>query len=138
MINNNMRVEEYTNDMYPFIKTWWELCGWEPVSKLLLPKTGYVIWNDNEPVCAAWYIKTNAPTAWIEWVIKNPNADNKVVKKGLTMLYDTIESVAKEDGYVLILTMLEHEGLKSFVSDRGWKSTDKKLDAYIKNLGGNL
>ena len=52
------------------------------------------------------------------------------------MLYDTIESVAKDDGYVLILTMLEHKGLKSFVNDRGWLSTDKKLDAYIKNLGG--
>ena len=105
MINDNMRVEDYTDDMYPFIKTWWD-------------------------------VKTNGPTALCEWVIKNPDANNKVVKKGLTMLYDTIESVAKEDGYVLILTMLEHEGLKSFVNKRNWKDTDKKLDLYVKVLGG--
>ena len=136
MINDNMRVEDYTDDMYPFIKTWWELQDWEPVSKLLLPETGYVVWDDNEPICAAWYVKTNGPTALCERVIKNPDANNKVVKKGLTMLYDTIESVAKEDGYVLILTMLEHEGLKSFVNKRNWKDTDKKLDLYVKVLGG--
>ena len=93
-----------------------------------------MIFDEDLPVVAGWYGKTNSLTALVEWVVKNPEAKPKQFIKALSLLCETIEDLAKGDGYKMLLTFLEHNKLKKFMKRRKYKSGDIGLDTYLKAL----
>ena len=121
-------------DDMQYINRWWKEHGWEPVHPYMLSRTGYVVSQNDEPVVAGWYIKTNGGGALLEWIVKNPSAPKKAVDKCLDVLVSSVESYAKEDGYLMILTFIEHKSLKRFLTKRQYLEADKAMDVYLKEL----
>jgi len=129
----SIRLIDRSKDM-EYIVEWWKEHGWTPVHPYMLSETGYIVEHDNQPIVAGWYIKTNGGGALLEWIVKNPLASKEVVSKSLDILVESVESYAKEDGYLMLLTFIEHKGLKDFLTKRQYLEGDKAMDVYIKGL----
>jgi len=129
-----MKIKLIDSDDYMLIRKWWKQHEWEPVHPYLLSDTGYLILDEDMPIVAGWYGKTNSLTALIEWIIKNPKAQPKQFVKALSLLCETIEDLAKGDGYKMVLTFLENDKLKKFMKRRKYESGDIGLDTYLKAL----
>ena len=129
-----IKIKLIDSDDYILIRKWWEAHDWEPVHPYLLSNTGLMIFDEDLPIVAGWYGKTNSLTALVEWVVKNPEAKPKQFIKALSLLCETIEDLAKGDGYKMLLTFLEHNKLKKFMKRRKYKSGDIGLDTYVKAL----
>ena len=129
-----MKIKLIDSDDYMLVRKWWEQHDWEPVHPYLLSDIGYLILDEDMPIVAGWYGKTNSLTALIEWIIKNPKAKPKQFVKALSLLCETIEDLAKGDGYKMVLTFLENGKLKKFMKRRKYESGDIGLDTYVKAL----
>ena len=116
------------------IRKWWKEHNWEPVHPYLLSNTGYLIMDNDIPIVAGWYVKTNGLTALVEWIVKNPKAKPMIFIKALSLLCKTIENLAKGDGYKMIITFLENNKLKKFMERRKYKQGDIGLETYVKTL----
>ena len=93
-----------------------------------------MIINNNIPIVAGWYVKTNGRTALVEWIVKNPKAKVKEFIKALNLLCESIETMAKNDGYKMLLTFLENNKLKKFMERNQYYKGDIGLDTYVKSL----
>ena len=129
-----MKIKLIDSDDYETISEWWKSQDWEPVHPYLLSNTGFMIFDEDLPVVAGWYGKTNSLTALVEWVVKNPEAKPKQFIKGLSLLCETIENLAKGDGYKMVITFLENNKLKKFMERRKYEQGDIGLDNYVKTL----
>ena len=129
-----MKIKLIDSDDYMLIRKWWEQHEWEPVHPYLLSDTGYLILDEDTPIVAGWYVKTNGLTALVEWIVKNPKAQPKQFVKALSLLCETIEDLAKGDGFKMVLTFLENDKLKKFMKRRKYESGDIGLDTYVKFL----
>ena len=129
-----MKIKLIDSDDYMLIRKWWEKHEWEPVHPYLLSDTGYLILDEDMPIVAGWYVKTNGLTALVEWIVKNPKAQPKQFIKALSLLCETIEDIAKGDGFKMVLTFLENDKLKKFMKRRKYESGDIGLDTYVKAL----
>jgi len=129
-----MKIKLIDSDDYMLIRKWWEKHEWEPVHPYLLSDTGYLILDEDIPIVAGWYVKTNGLTALVEWIVKNPKAQPKQFIKALSLLCETIEDIAKGDGFKMVLTFLENDKLKKFMKRRKYESGDIGLDTYVKAL----
>ena len=129
-----MKIKLIDSDDYILIRKWWEQHDWEPVHPYLLSNTGYLILDEDTPIVAGWYVKTNGLTALVEWIVKNPKAQPKQFIKALSLLCETIEDIAKGDGFKMVLTFLENDKLKKFMKRRKYESGDIGLDTYVKTL----
>jgi len=129
-----MKIKLIDSDDYETISEWWKSQDWEPVHPYLLSNTGFMIFDEDLPVVAGWYGKTNSLTALVEWVVKNPEAKPKQFIKGLSLLCETIENLAKGDGYKMVITFLENNKLKKFMERRKYEQGDIGLETYVKSL----
>ena len=73
-------------------------------------------------------------TALIEWIVKNPKVKPKKFIKGISLLCDTIEEQAKQDGYKMIITFLKNDKLKKFMKRRKYESGDTGINNFVKAL----
>ena len=129
-----MKIKVIDKDDYILIRKWWKYYDWEPVHPYLLSKNGYIISDEGENIVAGWYVKTDGLTALVEWIVKNPKAKPKKFIKGLSLLCETIEQQAKQDGYKMIITFLENDKLKKFMKRRKYKIGDTGLQTFVKGL----
>jgi len=116
------------------IREWWKEHKWVPVHPYLLSNSGYLVLDNEVPIVAGWYVRTNGLTSLVEWIVKNPKAKVKQFIKGLSLLCKTIEEKSKKDGYKMIITFLENDKLKKFMERRKYISGDIGLDTYVKTL----
>ena len=129
-----MKIKKIDSDDYIMLKDWWEKHGWKPVHPYLLTNDGYLVLDNDFPIVAGWYVKTNGLTALVEWIVKNPESKPKLFIKGLSFLCKTIEEQAKKDGYKMLITFLENNKLKKFMERRKYERGDIGLDTYVKGL----
>jgi len=129
-----MKIKLIDSDDYAIISEWWKSHDWEPVHPYLLSNSGFLIMDEDVPVVAGWYVKTNGLTALVEWIVKNPKAKPMQLIKGLSLLCKTIENLAKLDGFRMLLTFLENNKLKKFMERRQYQQGDIGLDTYVKTL----
>ena len=129
-----MKVRIIDNNDYNIITKWWKYYDWQPVHPYLLSKHGFLVSDDKEDIVAGWYVKTDGLTALVEWIVKNPKVKPKKFIKALSLLCDVIERKAQRDGYKMIITLLENDKLKKFMSRRKYKEGDVGLTTYIKSL----
>ena len=129
-----MKIKLIDSDDYETISEWWKSHDWEPVHPYLLTNSGFLIMDEDLPIVAGWYVKTNGLTALVEWIVKNPEAKPRQFIKGLSLLCETIEDLAKGDGYKMIITFLENNKLKKFMERRKYEQADMGLDTDVKGL----
>ena len=129
----SIRLIDRSKDM-KYIVEWWKEHGWTPVHPYMLSETGYIVEHEGQPIVAGWYVRTNGGAALLEWIVKNPLSSPKVFERAFDILVDSIEEYAKEDGYLMLITFIEHGNLKKYLTRKKYLEGDKALDIYVKGL----
>jgi len=74
---------------------WWKDWKWTAPAKDFLPDMGYMVYYNDEPICAGYMYVTNSKVVLLEWIISNFKfKDRKIRKEALLMLVQTITSLA--------------------------------------------
>ena len=124
-------IDEYDLVM---LREWWKAHDWLPPHSYMMSPTGILVSNNDVPIVAGWYIQTNSLTALAEWIIKNPKATKKECSSAFDVLYDTIENLARQDGYKMLITFLNHPKFEEYLSSREYIQGDIALNTYMKGL----
>jgi hypothetical protein len=117
---------------------WWSQWRWSAPAKDMLPQNGaggIMVSKDGEDICAGFVYFTNSKTAWIEYIISNPNYKNREDRKNaLNMLINVLSIYVEQEGYKYIYTSLKNKHLIDRYADCGFLSGDKNCQEMIKIL----
>ena len=131
-----METRPYTPDDYAMVEGWWTAHGWTPVLEKVLPPTGLIAEADGVCVAAAWLYFADAPMAWLEWCVANPDSKGKTLHRGIAMVLTELLEIADERGVVATFSSSEHAGLIRVYQGLGFTVTDKGATTMIRANGG--
>jgi hypothetical protein len=124
--------EDYDN----ILKGWWKDWGWEAPSRDFLPQDGQggvMVWDGDTPVCAGFLYNTNSKVAWVDWIISNKEY-KKSRKEALSILIQTLTSVAKNLDNKFAYALIKHNGLIGVYEQQGYSTGDSYNKEMIKAL----
>jgi len=124
--------EDYDN----ILKGWWKDWGWEAPSRDFLPQDGQggvMVWDGDTPVCAGFLYNTNSKVAWVDWIISNKEY-KKSRKEALSILIQTLTSVAKNLDNKFAYALIKHNGLIGVYEQQGYTTGDSYNKEMIKVL----
>lgn len=124
--------EDYDN----ILKGWWKDWGWEAPSRDFLPQDGQggvMVWDGDTPVCAGFLYNTNSKVAWVDWIISNKEYKESR-KEALSILIQTLTSVAKNLGNKFAYALIKHNGLIGVYEQQGYTTGDSYNKEMIKVL----
>lgn len=117
---------------------WWKQWRWTSPAKDMLPQNGaggIMVSKDGEDICAGFVYFTNSKTAWIEYIISNPNYKSREDRKNaLNMLINVLSIYVEQEGYKYIYTSLKNKHLIDRYAECGFLSGDKNCQEMIKVL----
>jgi hypothetical protein len=74
----------YEDEDYEMAQAWTQAHGREFVPAKWLPRTGFIIVYNQEPVLMFWvYFEISCPVAFIDWVISRPKSPHRLVRQAL-------------------------------------------------------
>ena len=123
--------EDYDN----ILKGWWKDWGWEAPSRDFLPQDGQggvMVWDGDTPVCAGFLYNTNSKVAWVDWIISNKEYKESR-KEALSILIQTLTSVAKNLDNKFAYALIKHNGLIGVYEQQGYTIGD----SYNKEISNN-
>ncbi len=78
---------------------WWKDWRWDPPSRDFLPENGtggYIVYDNDRPICAGFMYLTNSKAAWCDWIISDLRyKDRQKRAEALELLIETITNEAK-------------------------------------------
>lgn len=129
-----LKEDDYDN----ILKGWWAKWRWTAPSKDMLPQNGaggIMVSKDGQDICAGFVYFTNSKTAWIEYIVSNPEYRNRADRKeALNMLINVLSIYVEQEGYKYIYTSLKNKHLIDRYTDCGFLSGDKNCQEMIKIL----
>lgn len=127
-----LQQEDYDN----ILKGWWKDWGWEAPSRDFLPQDGQggvMVWDGDTPVCAGFLYNTNSKVAWVDWIISNKEYKESR-KEALSILIQTLTSVAKNLDNKFAYALIKHNGLIGVYEQQGYTTGDSYNKEMIKAL----
>jgi len=124
--------EDYDN----ILKGWWKDWEWEAPSRDFLPQDGQggiMVWDGDTPVCAGFLYNTNSKVAWVDWIISNKDYKESR-KEALSILIQTLTSVAKNLDNKFAYALIKHNGLIGVYEQQGYTTGDSYNKEMIKVL----
>ena len=68
----SLNIKPLNNDDYEnTLCKWWKDWRWTAPAKDFLPETGYMVYYNDEPICAGYVYMTNSNVVLLEWIISN-------------------------------------------------------------------
>jgi hypothetical protein len=118
-----------------FWKSWPE---WEQhPTKDLLPLNGcggLIVEKEKTPIVAGFLYLTNSKVAWLEWIVSNPDYREDDRKEAIELLINTLEKIAIEQGYKIILSIGRNKGLINTHKKLGYMVDDKPSYEISKKI----
>jgi hypothetical protein len=105
----NSRAIDLDHD-YETLCSWWRGHKWHPIPKSWLPKTGVIVEDGDDGVCAGFLYTTDSKLGVFEYSVTNPKLSPILRSNGLDYLISDISTISKK---------LEMEGLFSACGDEG-------------------
>lgn len=132
----SFNIKPLTNDDYDNILcVWWKDWRWTAPVKDFLPETGYMVYYNDEPICAAYMYITNSDVVLLEWVISNFKFKNKTIRKeALYMLIETITSLSSNLGKKYIYSLLKNKPLIELYKELGYIQGESNATEMIKKI----
>jgi hypothetical protein len=124
------------NDYQETLVKWWEDWGWTAPEKDFLPddgKGGYIVYDEDIPVCAGFIYITNSRVAWVDWIISNKEYKEKR-REAITMLIDTLTNLSKMSGSKYAYALIKNESLIKTYESLGYVKGDSYTSEMIKLL----
>lgn len=123
-------------DYEDILLKWWKDWRWVAPQKDMLPENGsggFIVYDEDVPVCAGFLYNTNSGIAWCEFVVSNfEYKDRDKRKKALLLLLDTLEQVALSLGKKYLYSVLKSHGLINTYETAGYVKGDKGYQEMIK------
>lgn len=114
-----MSMRRYEPSDYPTLCSWWALWGVPKTPETVLPKTGFI-----SDFAAAFLLKTDGPSCFIEELVCNPMSSRNERSAGITEAIETCIEHAKQDGFLKVCGLtnkgaVEHRVLKMKFARQG-------------------
>jgi hypothetical protein len=123
-------LRRYLNTDYETVKVWADMRKFPLLPQEYLPVTGFI----HEGFCVGFLYKTDSKIAWLEWVISNPFSDSEKRNSAMNEIIEELAKDAKEQGFKVIFTSVEHKGLIERYKTLGFEVTDKTMTNMIGRL----
>lgn len=132
-----MNVRKLVETDYDEILTgWWKDWKWTPPEREMLPENGtggFIIFDEDIPVCAGFLYNTNSNIAWVEFVVSNFNyKDRKKRKWAFTLLLSYLENLSTSIGKKYLYSILKSDSLIKTYEQLGYVKGDNKYQEMIK------
>jgi len=106
------------------LQEWWKWWRWPEMNRDLLPLNGLgglMICKGDTLIAAGFLYLTNSKGALLDWIISNPEYKEKDRKTNLMLLIDSLEEVAKINGYNIIFSFTRNKSLIDIHKILGYK-----------------
>ena len=123
------------NDYDNILCAWWKDWKWTAPKKDFLPDMGYMVYYNDEPICAGYMYVTNSNVVLLEWIISNFKfKDRKIRKEALLMLVQTITSLAASLGKKYVYSLLKSKSLIDIYEELGFGKGGQNGTEKIKKI----
>jgi hypothetical protein len=123
------------NDYDNILCGWWKDWKWTAPKKDFLPETGYMVYYNDEPICAGYMYITNSNVVLLEWIISSFKfKDRKIRKEALFMLVQTITSLSANLGKKYVYSLLKSKSLIEIYQELGFGTGDQNGTEMIKKI----
>ena len=117
---------------------WWRDWRWTPPYSDFLPENGtggYMVYDEDTPVCAGFMYTTNSKVAWCDWIISNISYKDRTKRKqALELLIKQITEVAKRKGFKYSYALIKNKPLIDTYKKIGYKEASSYTSEMIKVL----
>lgn len=117
---------------------WWRDWGWTPPHKDFLPddgKGGFIVFDDDIPICAGFIYMTNSKVAWVDWIISNKRYVKRANRdQALDILLETLSNTCHTIGSKYIYALIKHPNLMVRYKKHGFSMGDTYTGEMIKQL----
>ena len=117
---------------------WWKDWGWESPPKSFLPENGtggFMVYDEDIPVCAGFIYRTNSEVCWVDWIISNKNYRKKPNRSmAIELLINTLTKICKMNGASIAYALIKHRGLIDVYKKLGYVEGDSYSSEMIKKL----
>jgi len=123
---------------YDTLVEWWNEWEFGIVPKECLPPAGIMVENNGEAVCAGGlYIGEGTQFGFMEWIVTNKQADQRLVHKALKECIDNIMALAKDRGIKLVYTATKEQALhKRYQKYHQMILTESNVKTFLRDLDG--
>jgi len=123
------------NDYDDILCKWWKDWRWTAPAKDFLPDRGYMVYYNDEPICAGYMYVTNSNVVLLEWIISSFKFKNKDIRKeALYMLVETITSLARALDKKYVYSLLKNQPLINLYKELGFVDGGNNGQEMIKKL----
>ncbi len=117
---------------------WWRDWRWTPPAKEFLPEDGtggYMVYENDTPICAGFMYTTNSQVVWCDWIISNIHyKDRQKRKEALELLIDYITTIAKDNGKKYVYALIKSKPLMNTYKKLGYKEASTYTSEMVKKL----
>lgn len=117
-------IKQITEEFRPELERWWLRHNYTAIPLQALPKKhGFVWYEKDTPVCAAWIYFSDDPSvkfAWVLLYVKNPDASPSVTTAGFTGLNTFIDDYCKSRDCWGVITFTGVPSLEKRLEDHGF------------------
>jgi hypothetical protein len=130
-----MKAEFYKQDKhYEILLDWWKERDFPAIPPHLLPPIGIVVEIEAEPVCAGFLYYTNGGLAIIDHLVADKHYDMDKRSQCIDFLIDSLEVVAKENGFLFVSAASNLKHLQERYERHGFKRYDINVVHFAKEI----
>ena len=134
-----MRIRPWDRDRdYDTLVGWWNDWEFGVVPKECLPPAGIIVEQDGMPVCAGGlYIGEGTQFGFMEWIVTDKKADQRVAHRALKECIDSIMQLAKDRGIKLVYTATKEQALhKRYQKYHQMMLAESDVKTFLRDLDG--
>ena len=135
-----MRVRFWDRDRdYDTLVRWWKEWEFGVVPKECLPPDGIMVEEEGTPVCAGGlYIGEGTQFGFMEWIVTDKQADQRLVHRALKKCIDSIMQFARDKGIKLVYTATKEQALhKRYQKYHQMVLTESNVKTFLRDLDGS-
>ena len=129
-----LEVSDYDN----ILVDWWNDWRWTAPTKDFLPENGtggYIVYDQETPICAGFMYTTNSTAVWCDWIISNIHyKDRQKRKEALSLLVETITNQAKALNKKYVYALIKNKPLINVYKKIGYEEASTYSIEMIKKL----
>ena len=124
---------------YPILVKWWNDWEFGVVPKECLPPNGIMVEEEGIPVCAGGlYIGEGTQFGFMEWIVTDKHADQRLVHRALKKCIDSIMQFARDKGLKLVYTATKEQALhKRYQKYHQMVLTESNVKTFLRDLDGS-
>jgi hypothetical protein len=134
-----MQVRFWDRDKdYDTLVRWWNDWEFGVVPRECLPPDGIMVEEEGKPVCAGGlYIGEGTQFGFMEWIVTDKQADQRLVHRALRKCIDSIMQFARDRGLKLVYTATKEQALhKRYEKYHQMVLTESNVKTFLRDLDG--